>query len=74
MKHLHDYKYYYQKDRLGNTHLIIACSICDKAKGIKCFRPLSEADSIPYKIEWRISKRERKRIEKLNQNKFTFNI
>ena len=63
----HKFKYFYQKDSLGNTHLIIVCTICDRLKANKAFRPLDEADSVDYDIKWRISKAQRKRESNLNK-------
>lgn len=63
----HNFKYFYQKDSMDNTHLVIACEICDKLKSEKSFRPLREAEYVDYEIKWRITKAQKKRDEKLNK-------
>ena len=59
----HQTRLYWQKDSLGNTHLISACEFCDK---VLKFVPRYLADSVDYEIKVRISKAERKRNKNVN--------
>jgi len=55
-------KYYYQRDSLGNIHIVLVCPDCGK---FYRFVPLSEARNIEKsqgRIEIRLSKAERRRM------------
>lgn len=59
-KHKHSFKYYFQIDSLGNTHLVTACEICDR---FGKFVPMFVRSTVPYEIKWRVPKNQKRKIK-----------